>query len=461
MEFAQGGREGKCFCFIEQRVVYIGLKLYICRLFTKLNNKVMIQEFKVKNFMSFKDEQVLSFEATKDTTSLEYLTYEVKPNVRLLKMAIIYGANASGKSNMLLAIQRMWEMLFHPKNNKEEKILFQPFALTLGDATEFSTVFYVNDIKYQYSISYNNKFILYEKLEYAPNGISSLFYSREFVGEDKIPAIIFGGKLNLSAKSKNTLIDNTLNNHTLLSTFAKISVEAEPFKIVYDWIRDCVHEVPFKNRLLEITKTIANDAERRDFILASLCKADFNITQIDLAEISNNIPNDMILKIKSNAFLSEEVKEQFLKQTKEDVLFKHHTKDGDFSLRSIAESAGTLSYLTLLDQLYEMINQNHIYLYDEIERNIHYDLLIHYLSLFMMNSQSSQMIFTTHDQLLLDEDFIRRDMVWFTDKSKQTGGTEIYSAADFGLHKNLSLYKAYKVGKLGAKPELGSIFIDK
>jgi AAA15 family ATPase/GTPase len=139
----------------------------------------------------------------------------------------------------------------------------------------------------------------------------------------------------------------------------------------------------------------------------------------------------------------------------------HHTKDGDFSLLSETESAGTLSYLELLDQLYEMIHQNHIYLYDEIEKNIHYDLLIHYLSLFMMNSHASQLIFTTHDQLLLDEDFIRRDMVWFTDKSKETGGTELYSAADFGLHKNISLYNAYKVGKLGAKPELGSIFIEK
>jgi len=421
----------------------------------------MIQEFKVKNFMSFKDEQVLSFEATKDTTSLEYLTYEVKPNVRLLKMAIIYGANASGKSNLLLAIQRMWELLFHPKSNKDEKIFFQPFALTQGEPTKFTIIFYINEIKYEYNVSYNNDHILSEELKYAPNGINSLFYSRKFVGEDKIPTIYFGGKLNLSAKSKNTLIDNTLNNHTLLSTFTKISVDAEPFKIVYEWIKDSVHEVSFKNRLLEITKKIANDSERKNFIISSLCKADFNITQIDLAEIPNNMPNDLRIKIQSDMSLSETVKEQLLKQTKEDALFMHHTKEGDFSLRSIAESAGTLSYLALLDQLYEMINQNHIYLYDEIERNIHYDLLIHYLSLFMMNSQASQLIFTTHDQLLLDEDFIRRDMVWFTAKSKETGGTELYSAADFGLHKNLSLYKAYKVGKLGAKPELGSIFIDK
>ena len=411
--------------------------------------------------MSFKDEQVLSFEATKDTTSLEYLTYEVKPNVRLLKMAIIYGANASGKSNLLFAIQTLWKLLFYPKSNKEEQIDFKPFALTEDQPIEFGIVFFINGIKYQYTISYNKDYVLSEKLEYAPNGIISLFYSREFVGKDKVPVIKFGDLLGLSAKSKNTFIDNTLNNHTLLSTFAKISVDADPFKIIFEWIKDYVHEVSFKNKLLEIVKKINVDEKKKDFILKSLCQADFNIIQIDLAEVPNEIPYQLRMKLENDSSVPNSVKEQLLKETSEDTLFMHHTKEGDFSLRSGAESAGTLSYLTLLDQLYEMINQNHIYLYDEIERNIHYDLLIHYLSLFMMNSQASQLIFTTHDQLLLDEDFIRRDMVWFTAKSKETGGTELYSAADFGLHKNLSLYKAYKVGKLGAKPELGSIFIEK
>jgi len=423
----------------------------------------MIQEFRVKNYMSFKDEQILSFEATKDTTSLEFLTYEVKPNVRLLKMAIIYGANASGKSNLMFAIQTLWDMLFNSKSSKNEQIDFKPFALTKDKPTELSIVFFINGIKYQYKIIFNGNYIQYEKFEYAPNGIISLFYSREYVGEDKIPIIKFGDSLGLLVKTKNTLIDNTLNNHTLLSTFSKISVEAEPFKIINDWIKNYVHEVSLNNSVLEITKDIVKNKKKKEFILESLCKADFNITQIDLTEIKNKkLTDELKIIFKNNSPLSNSnIKELLVDTIQEDTLFLHHTKDGDFTLLSETESAGTLSYLELLDQLYEMIHQNHIYLYDEIEKNIHYDLLIHYLSLFMMNSQASQLIFTTHDQLLLDEDFIRRDMVWFTNKSKETGGTELYSAADFGLHKNISLYKAYKVGKLGAKPELGSIFIEK
>jgi len=410
--------------------------------------------------MSFKEEQVLSFEATSDTTSLEYLTYEVKPNLRLLKMAIVYGANASGKSNLLLAIQKIWSELFYPKSTKEEKIKFSPFALTAELPTESGITFYLNSIKYQYAISYNEENILYEKMEYAPNGVMSLFYQREFVGDDKVPSIKFGDLLGISAKSKKTLIDNTLNNHTLLSTYLKISVDAEPFKIILNWIKDYVHEVNKNVSLLDVTKEILTDKNKTKFILKSLCNADFNITQFEMAEIKNDIPKNLKEQIKNGPQFTKSFKEQLLKETKEEVLFQHHTKDGDFTLTSGYESSGTCFYIKLLDQLYEMVNQNHIYLYDEIEKNIHYDLLIHYLSHFMMNSQASQLIFTTHDQLLLDEDFIRRDMVWFTDKSKETGGTELYSAADFGLHKNVSLYKAYKVGKLGAKPELGSIFLE-
>jgi len=421
----------------------------------------MIQEFRVKNFMSLKDEQILSFEATKDTTSLEYLTYEVKPNVRLLKMAIIYGANASGKSNLLFAIQTLWKLLFYPKYNKEEPIDFNPFALSEDYPTELGIIFFINGIKYQYAISYNKSNILLEKFEYAPNGIISLFYSREFAGEDKVPVIRFGDLLGLSAKSKNTLIDNTLNNHTLLSTFAKTSLEAESFKIIYEWIKIFMHKQYYRNSILEITKGIINDKKKKDFVLDSLSKADFNISKIEIADFEQDISNKKRKEIENNPSIRPLTKIALLVAKEEDTLFTHRTKNGLFLLRSRFESEGTLLFLKLLDQLYEMINQNQIYIYDEIEKSIHYDLLIHYLSLFMMNSQASQLIFTTHDQLLLDEDFIRRDLVWFTNKSKETGGTELYSAADFGLHKNISLYKAYKVGKLGAKPELGSIFIDK
>lgn len=415
----------------------------------------MIQEFRVRNFMSIKEEQILSFEATKDLTSREYLTYQVKPTVSLLKMVILYGANASGKSNVLLALQNMWELLCNPATKKDEKINYEPFALNQEEPTSFSCIFYIDTVKYEYSVSFNNRFVLKEKMEYAPNGVLSLFYQREFVGEDCVPSIEFGRLLNLSAKTKNAIISNTLNNHTVLSTYAKISVEVPAIRLVHDWIVTNVHEIEGES-VMDVAESVLENEEKRNFFLKYLSKADFNISNIQIEE--KEMPEEIKTEILNTKALPEDVKKRLLAEKNEDVVFTHRTNSGVFSLSGRLQSLGTLRYFIFLERLYNMTKGNHIYLYDEFERGMHYDLFVYYLSFFMMHTQASQMILATHDQMLLDEEFIRRDMVWFTEKSKETGATELYSATDFGLHKNVSLYNAYKIGKLGAKPQLGSIF---
>ena len=420
----------------------------------------MIQEFRVENFMSIREEQTLSFEATTDTTSLSYLTHEIKPNVRLLKMAILYGANASGKTNVLIALENLWRMLYIPKNNKARRIAYEPFALDKDKPTHYFIILYIDAIKYEYEVSFNGTHIIFETMRFAPKGVMSSFYNREFMGDDVVPKIAFGNLLNLSAKAKKTLVDNTLNNHTVLSTYAKVSVDANPFKLVYEWIKNYIHEEDENITIMDVAENMLRNGSMKKFMLTALCKADLNILNLEIKEIPNEIPSDIKENITNDPNIPSSVKADMLKDIKKDLEFTHHTQEGDFTLSLRVESSGTRNYLKLLERLYNMTTGNHIYLYDEIERGIHYDLLIHYLSLFMMNTKASQIILTTHDQMLLDEDFIRRDMVWFTDKSNDTGATELYSAAEFGLHKNLSLYKAYKAGRLGAKPNLGSIFIE-
>jgi hypothetical protein len=92
---------------------------------------------------------------------------------------------------------------------------------------------------------------------------------------------------------------------------------------------------------------------------------------------------------------------------------------------------------------------------------LHYDLLIHYLKTYLQTGSKSQLLFASHNQLLLDEDWmIRRDMVWFAEKDRKTASTILYRASDMGLHKNVSLMNAYRIGKLGAKPVLGSTLLN-
>jgi AAA15 family ATPase/GTPase len=97
---------------------------------------------------------------------------------------------------------------------------------------------------------------------------------------------------------------------------------------------------------------------------------------------------------------------------------------------------------------------------DEIGESLHLDLIRHYLLLFIRNSGNSQLIFTTHNQLLLCEDFVRRDVVWITEKSPKTAETELIPVASYSLHPNKSLFNSYNIGQLGGKPTLGSTLID-
>lgn len=127
----------------------------------------MIQEFSLKNFLSFNDKQTVSFLASSDKTLLDELTYEPKKGVKLLKLLMIYGANASGKSNFLIAIQTLWMLLISPEEKENENIEFyKPFELNKNDSTEFEIIFWIGERKFKYKVEFNEEVIIYEKMDY-------------------------------------------------------------------------------------------------------------------------------------------------------------------------------------------------------------------------------------------------------------------------------------------------------
>ena len=125
------------------------------------------------------------------------------------------------------------------------------------------------------------------------------------------------------------------------------------------------------------------------------------------------------------------------------------------------QSKGTKKYLSNLSYLYSALTGDHVFLIDEIDSELHDDLLLYFLNAFVLNSQKSQLIFTTQETALLDEDLLNthRDFVFIAEKDRD-GAYSTYTRVDeFGLHKNLSLYNAYKTGRLGAVPQVGSPII--
>lgn len=416
----------------------------------------MIQEFSLKNFLSFNDKQTVSFLASSDKTLLDELTYEPKKGVKLLKLLMIYGANASGKSNFLIAIQTLWMLLISPEEKENENIEFyKPFELNKSDSTEFEIIFWIGERKFKYKVEFNEEVIIYEKMDYlSDSGVMSNLYEREFGKEIK-----FGSTIDIKNKEKNEFNLNTLKNHTVLSTLNKKNIKAPKIIVdLYNWIKNNVHEINAYNSPFEIAEYASKNSKIKSFLLDILCRADFNITDFKLIETKLN--DKLREEIIKNDNLPDKLKEELLKPQKQ-VLFTHKNAENEFQIDFGMESAGTRIYFRLARLLIELGNDSTVVLEDELEDSLHYDLLLHFLETFLRMDKKSQLIFTTHNQMILDEDWIlRRDMVCFVEKSRQNSTSEIYKASDLGLHKNLSLLNAYKIGRLGAKPTLGSTFLN-
>lgn len=418
----------------------------------------MIQEFSVENFLSFGDQQTISFEATSDKSYMNDLITDIN-GTKILRVAMIYGANASGKSNILLAIQAVWSMLFIPKTKKGDTIEhYIPFALTKDKPTIFEITFWADNIKYMYAVEFDKNCILTEKLKfYKKHSKTELFYER--TGQSRIS---FGDKLKLTEKTKDDLIRNTLENHTVLSTFAKTNIlqKNTPIEKLYNWIKSSVHEIDNHDNLLEIIEEAQNDDKMKQFFASSFLQSDFNIVDFNVVERTRELNQEFIDTVNSDSDLTNKMKQAILNPIKKDIEFTHKTELGDFTISGKLESKGTLSSISLFRKIYDLLSCNCTYLIDEIGENLHPDLVKHIILTYIRSSSvNSQLIFTTHNQLLLNEDFVRRDMVWFTEKSESTAKTELFSAAEFKMHKNISLFNSYRTGKFGAKPSLGSTLI--
>ena len=423
--------------------------------------QIMIYSFYVENFLSIRDRQEISFATTSDKTVRDFVAVEVKPNVYINKLGIFYGSNASGKSNLLYAMATLFSLLRTPQYDKNGDVIqYMPFALASDKPTYMGAIFYKDGVKYEYHISYCRTHIISEKLEYLPKRTGATFYTREFVDFDKQPKIEFGGTLGMFSRTENSIIENTFNNHTVLSAIAKMSLKDDAQKIVglHNWIVSRAHKVNGDTKgvsmINEINQVCKDDA-KKNFYLNLLRKADFNITNISVVDDTSNMPSVIVEQIASSN-LTDEQKFTMLN----DVSFTNHSDNGDFEVLSDFQSDGTRRFTELLDYLYDLVRENHIYFFDELGNRMHYDLMVYYIVLMLHNSDQSQLFFTTHNILLLEEDFVRRDMVYLVDKDKSSASSSYTRVSDMGLHKNLSLYNAYKIGRLGAKPNLGSPYLD-
>lgn len=399
----------------------------------------MIAEFSVRNFSSIKDTQTLSFIPSKDDTMRNYYCVEAAPGVELLKIGMVYGSNASGKSNLVNALSFLRYLMVNDSLKKSDDIPFKPFLLdddSRNAETAFSLTFYIHQERYILSIVFDRHRIHSEDLSVYITNRPTLLYRRRYNASDDSSVINFGNQCGLKVASRQTITGLTLNNRSVIAALGLANVERTRLSDVYDYFN-----VRMKQTLLPETSVLAyakkylekdHSGKLRKFILKLLKASDFNITDFEMNRQDSN----------------------------EEIVFSHSTGHGLKELPEEDESRGTQRYMGMAVILNNLVFGNVIIPFDEIEASIHYELLAYYLKVFLVNSHSeSQLIATTHDVHLLDESFIRRDIIWFTDKN-DNGETQLLRLSEMGLHKNVSPYNAYMQEKLVNLPFMDSPFIN-
>lgn len=402
----------------------------------------MIAEIKFKNMFSFRDETVLSFEADKSKDLESYHVVELAPDVKLLKLAVIYGANASGKSNIIKVCDFIRSFITCTPLNKAELIKIVPFLLnrtSKEQASEFSVSFYAMNgdkaIRYVYSVLLETTHIVRETLIYYLSQQPATVFERSM--ENNVSSIKFGQKVKISTAAKEEITLKCLPNMSVFAAYMQVNTNIAEMETVLQYLtKQMMPAIVPTSSLSRYAEEAIKKETAKEYILRYLQEADFNISNISSKE--------------------QETKKGVVNYT----MYQHKVSSGlggndYYEFPELYESDGTIRTFGLASQIQNSIGSNAFLAVDEIESSLHPKLIEYMIEHFLKESKQAQLLLTTHyDGLLGEEDLLRKDNIWFAEKNTD-GASVLYPLTDFkGLNRISSLQKAYKFGKFGAVPNL-------
>ena len=416
----------------------------------------MLIEFKVSNYLSFKEEESFSMIAASDK-SLEDNLIKMD-NYNVLKSAILYGPNASGKTNLLVSIGFLRYLVVSSYKDSENKIELDSFKLDdtfLDKPTKFEIMFIKNKIRYLYTLLINKNRILEENLFHYPKGRKSYIFKRT----EKT----FSPKNN---RELNFVNEKTANNILYLSMAGNLKVK--PLMDAYLWFKENVRmDLPinpeeFNTKLINEEKGYIHLAE------VFLRAADMGIHKLECKlekspPIEETLPKDfppkakkafedMIVALRSEKKLKSQNEEAIIKTYHEGMDIEGKKKLVPFELGN--ESSGTISLFKLSGPIYYILKNGYTLFFDEMDTSIHPLIVEVILKLFndpLVNRNNAQLIFTTHNTAYLDLDNMRRDQIWFVEK-RDDGSSELYSLVQYHPRKDHQIEKRYREGRYGAIP---------
>jgi AAA15 family ATPase/GTPase len=428
----------------------------------------MLLEFNFKNFRSIKSAQNFSMEAL-STKNKEGNTFEVEAAsnpYRILKSAVVYGANGSGKSNFVNALFTLRRFVVRSANfiSGHDIPYYEPFELEEGfdsKPIDFKITFIGKDlIKYTYEISYGRNEVFLEKLEYFPNNRAAILFERRS-NNTEIHEVLLGKFL------KNKRISKTVfKNQLYLSKFGA-SEPHEHLTQIFKYFDDIeisrgmdrFHISTISSRIAKFM-SLPENAEFALRLNILMQIADDNIRQILVeigdekeAEDRKESSDDQL----SKPFSSNKNKTRALARR---LLYRDETEVGfvDFDMLK-KESTGTNILFALGGLILQTLDKGGTFIADEFNSGLHPKLSGFLIKLFHQkssNPNNAQIIFNTHEVALLDKDMFRSDQIWFIEKTK-FGGSEMYSAQDFeGIREDIPFDKWYMAGKFDAIPKLNN-----
>ena len=408
----------------------------------------MILEFSIANFLSFKDKVTFSMLANA-TNGLDD-NYIISNNRRVLKTSAIYGANASGKTNMFKILTIVIAMLRSSNIlNINAKLPIVPFKFdknTINKPSEFEIKFIVDDVRYVYGFIADTNKIHEEYLYYYPNGRETKIFDRTNTNDYSFP--------QKDERLLNDIAAKNAANKFFIATATNWNYEKtkSPYKFLSSDI------FTFNNlgglRDISLSEYLKNNKELKDFALEFLKKADFNIE--DYKVLQTDVPDDVLAAIPNFIKTGMDMKENPKVFT---AFFKH--KGSDIELSYEEESIGTQIIFCFIPFIMDALNNKRVIIVDELDRSLHpylVEMIVQMFNDYDINKNGAQLIFNTHDTNLLKLNILRRDQIWFTEKDDKNGISDLYPLNDFSVRKAENVEKGYMLGRYGAVPFIKNDF---
>lgn len=407
----------------------------------------MLIEFEFENSRSFRDRQRFSLVATSSKElRTNVISVSEKPTLRLLRSCILYGANASGKSNFIFALKTAKQFIMDSATKPNSISLIDPFLLdkqSKANGSEFSFHFIHRKIRYQYMFRVDRSQVLLERLTVFPKGYPQKVFERD-ASKEKEHQWTFGTWLK---GEKQKLASLTRPDALFLSVGANLN--NEQLTAVFGWFKRYLLVVGLESFQTTSNKILQDDGLRAA-IGALLRFADLGIEAVEAEEISPD-------KISLPSEMSEDLRKiirQNLRPTVQ-VRTQHRTIDGDNeSFGFEKESSGTRNFFSYLGPCLDALRKGRTIFIDELDSSLHPLLVKKVIALFndpTVNLNGAQLICSTHDTTLLDQNIFRRDQIWFSERD-QSATSHIYPLLDFKPRKGEALQRGYLAGRYGAIP---------